>query len=194
MKRDDSITFFKRKAYYCICIYKKIEELKNEIEELDYRITGVTGIDLTASRGSGRQEDRDLHRLKLMNKKDILETRLAACHEYISWIHEIVRACSREYRPYIVETYLRRKRVDNTAAEAGIPVSVLSRRMSAELKRALTIERIERMNKITEKLGESNTARKSMPIPANYLSNQVLRKNFSKQKMTPEFFFLLQKV
>ena len=179
MKRDDSITFFKRKAYYCICIYKKIEELKNEIEELDYHITGVTGIDLTASRGSGSQEDRDLHRLKLMNKKDILETRLAVCHEYISWIHEIVRACSREYRPYIVETYLRRKRVDNTAAEAGIPVSVLSRRMSAELKKALTKERIERMNKITEKLGESNTARKSVPIPANYLSNQVLQKNFS---------------
>ena len=179
MKRDDSITFFKHKAYRCIYIYKKIEELKKEIEELDYRITGVTGISLSATRGSSSQEDRDLHRLKLMNKKDILETRLAACHEYISWIHEIVRACSREYRPYIVETYLRRKRVDNTAAEAGIPVSVLSRRMSAELKKALTKERIERMNKITEKLGESNTARKSVPIPANYLSNQVLQKNFS---------------
>ena len=179
MKRDDSITFFKRKAYYCICIYKRIEELKREIEELDYRITGVTGIDLTASRGSGSQEDRDLHRLKLMNKKDILEARLSDCHEYISWMREVVRACSREYRPYIVETYLRRKRVEKTAAEAGIPVSVLSRRMSVELKKALTKERIERMNKITEKLGESNTARKSMPISANYLSNQVLQKNFS---------------
>ncbi len=167
MKRDDSITFFKQKAYHCIYIYKKIEELKNEIEELDYRITGVTGIDLTASRGSGSQEDKELRRLKLMHKKDILEARLAACHEYISWIHEVVRACSREYRPYIVETYLRRKRVDNTAAEAGIPVSVLSRRMSAELKKALTAERIERMNKIAEKLGGSNAARKSIPYPIN---------------------------
>jgi hypothetical protein len=45
--------------------------------------------------------------------------------------------------------------------------------MSAELKNALTKERIERMNKITAKLGESNTARKSIPILANYLSNQV---------------------
>jgi hypothetical protein len=51
--------------------------------------------------------------------------------------------------------------------------------MSAELKNALTKERIERMNKITAKLGESNTARKSIPISANYLSNQVLQKNFS---------------
>ena len=179
MKSEDSITFFKQKAYRCIYIYKKIEELKKEIEELDYRITGVTGISLTASHGSGSQEDKELHRLKLMSKKDALEAKIAVCNEYVSWIFEVVRACSKEYRPYIVETYLRRKRVDNTAAEAGVPVTVLSRRMSAELKNALTKERIERMNKITAKLGESNTARKSVPIPANYLSNQVLQKNFS---------------
>lgn len=173
MKRDDSIIFFKQKAYRCIYIYKKIEELKKEIEELEYRITGVTGISMTASRGSGSQEDKELHRLKLMSKKDALEAKIAVCNEYVSWIFEVVRACSKEYRPYIVETYLRRKRVDNTAAEAGVPVSVLSRRMSTELKNALTKERIERMNKITAKLGESNTARKSIPILANYLSNQV---------------------
>jgi hypothetical protein len=105
--------------------------------------------------------------------------KIAVCNEYISWIFEVIRACSKEYRPYIVETYLRRKRVDNTAAEAGVPVSVLSRQMSAELKKELTAERIERMNKITAKLGESNTARKSVPIPVNYLVSALLRENFS---------------
>ena len=59
-------------------VYKKIEELKKEIEKLDYRITGVTGISLTASRGSGSQEDKELHRLKLMSKKDALERNIVA--------------------------------------------------------------------------------------------------------------------
>ena len=60
------------------------EALKKEIEELDYRITGVTGISLTASRGSGSQEDKELHRLKLMSKKDALEAKgISNYHTFI---------------------------------------------------------------------------------------------------------------
>ena len=152
MRRDDSIAFFKRKAYRCLTIYKKIETLKRQIEELDYRIAGVTGIDLTATHGSSTQSDKDYQKLKLMDRKDVLERRLKACNEYINWLYEVVEDCSKEYRPYIVETYMLRKRVDSTAMEAEIPVSVLSRKMGAELKSALSEERIRRMEDIIDRI------------------------------------------
>ena len=145
---DENVLYFRKKARNCVNVYEEIRRLEKQIEEIEYRMNGVSAVDPSKLRGMSSQFSHDSWLLSMSEKKDILELRLDACHKYIDWIMAVIVSCKKEYRPYIVSVYLQRKTVSSQASYDESPLLGFSHALIEEVKQSVTPEMIDKMEQI----------------------------------------------
>lgn len=152
--KNENVKYFKNRARNCIYIYQKRSYLDKQIEELEYRIKGISAVDSSKTHDCFDPKQREYANLVLMEKKDILVARKRACDDYIRWIFRVVSRCPKDKRPYIVSIYLERKKIEAISEEAGIPMTRMSHDISVALNDVITEKDINMMDGIMSVLSE----------------------------------------
>ena len=128
---------FKDVANSCQNYKAQLYHLDLQIEQINYILQGVSGIDNTKlhlENTSYSNEKSDMY-YNLIDKKDYLLAKRNVLNQTIEWVKMIINKATLAYRPYIVAIYLRRERLSEVADKIEISTDRLSRILNSSTSR-----------------------------------------------------------
>lgn len=135
MKQSIDVEEYKRQLNYYLHNKRKLKELESKLKDLEYKLTGVSGVDPSKIPSSPNNNNDYLY--MLYERKDSLEEKIERLKNKIDEIEETFELIDSDNAKLIYEVFVKHKTIEQVANNVYLSTNALANRMTRAIQIAI---------------------------------------------------------